>query len=83
VAEVRALPRYRLSVRFNDGTTGEVDMAAFLRSDGAGVFAALKDVALFARVDTVLGAVTWPGGLDLAPDAMYRQIRNNGTWVVG
>lgn len=82
VADVRALPGYRLSVHFNDGTTGEVDMAKFLSSDGAGVFAILRDEAVVARVEIVLGAVTWPGGLDLAPDTMYRQIRDNGTWIV-
>lgn len=82
VAEVRALPGYRLRVRFNDGTTGEVDMATFLGSDGAGVFAVLTDATLFARVDVVLGAVTWLDDLDLAPDTMYREIRDNGTWVV-
>ena len=26
------------------------------------------------------GAVTWPGELDLAPDAMYREIKKNGFW---
>lgn len=82
VAEVRALPGYRLSVRFNDGTAGDVDMATVLTSGGDGVFAPLKDATVFARVDVVLGAVTWPGDLDLAPDAMYREIRDNGTWVV-
>jgi len=28
------------------------------------------------------GAVTWPGELDLAPDAMYDEIKANGRWVV-
>lgn len=82
VAEVRALPGYRLRVRFNDGTEGCVDMAQFLESPVAGVFAALRDEAAFQDVDVVLGAVTWPGGLDLAPDAMYREIKEQGTWVV-
>jgi hypothetical protein len=30
-----------------------------------------------------LGAVTWPGDLDLAPDAMYRAINEQGNWIVG
>ncbi len=25
------------------------------------------------------GALTWPGGIDLAPDAMYQRIRESGT----
>lgn len=82
VSAVEVLPGFRLHVRFNDGTCGEVDMAHFLNSDRAGVFAALRDETMFRRVDVVLGAVTWPGGLDLAPDAMYRQIRDSGVWLV-
>jgi hypothetical protein len=28
------------------------------------------------------GAVTWPGDIDLAPDAMYREIKRSGEWVL-
>ena len=82
VSAVEALPSFRLHVRFNDGTSGEVDMAEFLESDRAGVCTALRDQTVFARVKIVLGAVTWPGELDLAPDAMYRQIKDNGCWIL-
>jgi hypothetical protein len=30
----------------------------------------------------VLGAVTWPGEIDIAPDAMYQALRRDGEWVV-
>ena len=33
-----------------------------------------------ARVED--GFVTWPGDLDLAPDAMYQAIKNHGEWVL-
>lgn len=82
VAEVEALPGFRLRVRFNDGTTGIVDMADFVKSDEAGVFAALRNERLFRQVTTRLGAVTWPGDLDLAPDAMHRAISEHGTWTL-
>jgi hypothetical protein len=26
------------------------------------------------------GAVTWPGEIDLAPDAMYAEFKKNGEW---
>jgi len=26
--------------------------------------------------------VTWPGEIDLAPDAMYREIKKAGKWVL-
>lgn len=81
IAELRVLDGYRLWVRFNDGTEGEVDLAAFVGSPDAGVFASLRDPAVFREARLVLGAITWPGGLDLAPDAMHRAINDTGVWV--
>lgn len=84
VTSVAPLPGFRLHVTFVDGTSGEVDLEDFLeRSEvAAGVFAPLRDPAIFARARVVLGAVEWPGGPDLAPDAMYDAIREHGRWVL-
>jgi Protein of unknown function (DUF2442) len=82
VADVEALPGFRLRVRFNDGTEGAVEMAEFVESAGAGVFAALRDETLFRQARVVVGAVSWPGELDLAPEAMHRAINESGSWVV-
>ena len=82
VAEVKALSGYRLQVTFADGLQGEVNMSAFVRSPAAGVFAALADPTRFAQAEVSLGAVTWPDGLDLAPDAMYEAIAQHGCWVL-
>jgi hypothetical protein len=35
-----------------------------------------------AQVSIDHGAVTWPGDIDLAPDAMYDEIKARGIWVV-
>jgi hypothetical protein len=64
-------------VTFADGTAGEV---VFEPSHLTGVFAALKDESVFRQVHIECGAVTWPGHLDLAPDAMYQAIRQHGIW---
>jgi Protein of unknown function (DUF2442) len=82
VAEVQALRGYRLRVRFKDATEGEVDLSQLIHAPHAGVFAALRDEAIFRKVHVVFGAVTWPGDLDLAPDAMYQAIRQHGEWIV-
>jgi hypothetical protein len=82
VVEVRPLPGSRLAVRFADGTRGEADLSRLIAGQRAGVFAALRDAALFAQVHVDHGAVTWPGDIDLAPDAMYDEIRANGTWII-
>ena len=81
VRDVQPLPDYRLKVRFNDETEGFVDLSRLVMGPLAGVFANLRDPTLFAQVRVECGAVTWPGGLDLAPDAMHEAIRERGEWV--
>lgn len=84
VISVTTLPGFRLQVTFVDGTSGEVDLHAFLDRPGAtlGVFAPLRDPQVFAGARVVLGAVEWSGGPDLAPDAMYDAIRQHGRWIL-
>lgn len=81
VEHVQALDGYRLKVRFIDGLEGEVHMAPLIHSPNAGVFALLRDTSIFEQVFLQYGAVTWPGELDLAPDAMHERIRAEGVWV--
>lgn len=81
VTAVEALPGFRLRVAFTDGLTGTVDMSRMVHSPKAGVFAALADPSLFAQVKVEYGAVTWPGELDLAPDAMHAAIQERGVWL--
>jgi uncharacterized protein DUF2442 len=83
VVDLRVLPGHRLFVRFADDTEGEVDVAPFIFARRAGVFERLRDPAKFARAYVDDGAVTWPGGLDLAPDAMYDDIKATGRRVAG
>ena len=83
VVEVQPLSDFRLHVRFVDGLEGTVDMAALVHSSSAGVFAQLADPTRFAQAYVAHGAVTWPGEIDLAPDAMYSEIKKLGAWVLG
>ena len=82
VREVTALPGSRLFVRFVDGLTGIVDLSALIASPEAGVFARLRDRNLFEQVTVAMGAVVWPGELDLAPDAMHAEIKQHGEWKI-
>jgi len=82
VVEVHTFPGYRLVVKFIDGTKGEVDMSRLVMSDRAGVFIQLRDPVLFAQAYVDYGAVVWPGEIDLAPDAMYDEIKKHGQWVL-
>ena len=68
-----------LTVRFVDGTEGKV---RFEPTHLRGVFEALNDPAFFSQARVECGVVTWPGEIDLAPDAMYREIQRTGEWVL-
>jgi Protein of unknown function (DUF2442) len=81
VCELRVLPDYALAVRFVDGTRGDVDLSRLVLGLNAGIFAALRDRGAFAQTAIVDGVVTWPGELDLPPDAMYDAIRAHGRWT--
>jgi len=67
VKTVRALPAYRLAVELVDGRKGVFDMRPFLDRPG---LQRLKDAAYFASVGIRLGALTWPGEEDIAPDTL-------------
>jgi hypothetical protein len=82
VREVAVLPDDRLFVRFVDGLEGIVDLSALIASPNAGVLARLRDRGLFAQAHVEMGAVVWPGELDLAPDAMHVAIENQGEWRI-
>jgi hypothetical protein len=84
IASATVLAPARLRIAFIDGTVGEVDMSAFLRNprvEGT-VFEPLRDPAVFSQARVISGAVEWPNGADLAPDAMYDAILENGIWTL-
>jgi hypothetical protein len=66
-------------VRFQDGLEGEV---RFLPSAFRGVFAVLEDPRAFRQAYVNDGVLTWPGDLDLAPDAMHDAIAAHGQWIL-
>lgn len=82
VRALSVLPAWQLAVTFNDGTSGIVDVSALVTGADAGVFEALRDPVFFARATVGCGAVTWPNGADLAPDAMHREIIRSDVWRV-
>ena len=71
IVEVRPLEGYRLFLRFDDGVEGAIDLRSRIRFEG--VFASLRDPAVFTRVrvNPELGTVVWPTGADLDPDVLY------------
>jgi hypothetical protein len=81
LSEAKAEADFVLRVRFADGMAGYIDMSELVGSDRAGVFATLRNPEIFAQVRIEHGAPSWPGDVDLAPDAMHAEIAANGCWT--
>jgi hypothetical protein len=77
--DVKPIAPLALLVKFADGIMGKVQLEP---SHLTGVFEILKDPTIFQQVFIENGVVTWPGNLDLAPDAMYKAIKTTGEWVL-
>jgi len=74
ITYVKPLEDHYLSLRFEDGTTGRVDVAALIKFTG--VFGPLRDPEYFrqVRVNPEPGTICWPSGADLDPDVLYAAI---------
>lgn len=77
VVHVKPLEDLKLEIRFDDGICGVVSLRDRLRGP---VFEPLFDPSFFRKVYIDdFGAVAWPNGADLAPDALYERLRAAST----
>jgi hypothetical protein len=74
VVAVEVVGPHRLRLTFEDGMSGEVDVARLVVFEG--VFAPLADPERFreVRVSADAGTVVWPDGADLDPDVLYAEV---------
>ena len=71
---VRALPGYKLWVKYSDGIEGQADLSYLV---GKGVFALWNDYNAFQKVYIgEHGEIAWSEEVDLCPDSMYMKITN-------
>ena len=74
--EIKYLGEYRISLSFNNGERGEVDLSGELDGD---IFEPLRDKSIFSTVHQhpVMKTAAWTNGADLAPefllDLMHQQ----------
>ena len=70
--QVKALPNYKLWVKYSDSVEGEVDLSHLA---GKGVFALWNDYSAFQKVYIGPGRqIAWTDEIDICPDAVYMQI---------
>lgn len=74
IVSVKPLSGYRLWIRFEDDSQGEIDLSQIIRFEG--VFAPLQQHDFFEQVavDPEIGTIFWPNGADLDPDVLYARV---------
>ena len=74
ITSATVIGSHELQLTFSDGTVGIVDFNA---DEWTGIFAPLADPAYFATVsvEPEMGTVVWPNGADMAPDALYEEVK--------
>jgi hypothetical protein len=77
IVDVEVLAPHVLRVTFRDGFSAVHDFARF-KNERANAAAPLAEPDYFARVFLDYGALTWPNGYDMCPDALRMEIEREG-----
>lgn len=75
ITELKVLDHYRVWMRFDDGSAGEVD---FSHKPHTGVYALWRDYNNFrgAHIDAD-GQLAWDDQIDFSAEALWRQVKQN------
>jgi hypothetical protein len=68
---VEAISNHNISVSFDDGISGVVDLSDFIQK---GIFRELSDPILFAKVYTTGEAIAWSDDLEIDALNIYEKI---------
>ena len=73
IIKVKYLGGYKLKLTFDNGKTGTVDLKHY--SKDKGLFKKLANINYFRKfyIDKEIGVLSWPGGLDIAPETIYSE----------
>ena len=72
VISVKCEDDYVLSVAFDNGESGLLDMKPYLKF---GVFRKIKDPEIFRTVHVSFDAIAWESGADIDPEFVYEKCR--------
>jgi len=72
VTKIKYKGGYCYHVVFDDGTSGDIDFTEYL--DRGPMFAPLRDLEFFQQARIEGGTISWPNGVDIAPESLYEKI---------
>ena len=73
IKKIQYKGNYIYHIQFEDNIKGNINFQPFLWGD---VFEPLKEKKLFRKafIDKTSGTITWPNGVDIAPETIYKKI---------
>jgi len=73
IKKIKYKGQYIYHIQFADNKRGDINFQPFLWGDA---FKPLKDPDYFqkAYIDKISGTITWPNGVDFAPETLYGKI---------
>lgn len=72
VLEAHYVRDYTLWLRFNDGSSGEIDLSGELEGP---VFGSLRDLEQFKRFTIAFHTLAWENGADFAPEFLREHVQ--------
>ena len=71
VSDVKYLKDYMISITFNDGVIGTIDLSDLVKQ---GIFSVLKDKAQFSKIYTTGYSLAWSEELEIDVAEIYSEI---------
>lgn len=71
ITEAKHIDDYKLWLKFNDGTEGQIDLPSELYGE---IFEPLKDISYFKQFRIQSNTIAWENGADFAPEFLREQI---------
>jgi hypothetical protein len=74
IVKIEYTDGYTYYLEFDDGTSGELDFSEYLVKGP--IFRPLKNLDHFKKAVIEGGTISWPNGVDIAPETLYEKIKN-------
>lgn len=71
VIEAKYINGYKIWAKFNDGTSGEIDLSSDLDE---GIFKQLKEIKYFMNFSLEGHTLSWENGADFAPEYLRKKL---------
>jgi len=73
IVKAKYIEDFKVELTFENGRKGVVDFKGY--AEKGGVFTPFADLEYFKQfsINREIGALCWPGGLDIAPEVLYHE----------